>query len=441
MKSIQEYISEIENYLEREDASLKDAVALCDEAIKNYPNEGEFYYLKAVCFYNFLEPNILPRKEFSALLKQATDLNPKDIRPYLLWAQANECLGYPELAATGYKLALEVEPEKWELYLEYARLLDGTSENYEERIGACTKVIENCTGEILNPAYGYRAGVYLKLKQYQNVIDDCTKAIEIKPDYGGGYINRGMAKQKLGDFKGALVDYSKAIELFPKYPLTYAHRGEVQFELGDIKAALTDVQTAYKLDSKNNEIIDILCQVQNTVYHKITESLEDDKPASYLVLTLKTGQKVRQIISKGEIFTFFILGEDVIDTVSSIQKNFEPSGPGACTVEKEERKVFQDKQRDTLGDDLVSACKEGDLEKIKTLIEKGADINYENVFGETPLFKAIQYRRPITEIETLLKYGANVNFENKYEETPISLASKKYPNNQEIINLLERYKK
>jgi len=42
-------------------------------------------------------------------------------------------------------------------------------------------------------SYCNRALVYLKLKDYSNVIKDCTKAIEIQNDYHKAYHRRGKA--------------------------------------------------------------------------------------------------------------------------------------------------------------------------------------------------------------------------------------------------------
>jgi tetratricopeptide (TPR) repeat protein len=47
-------------------------------------------------------------------------------------------------------------------------------------------------------------------------IADCTKAIEIKPDFASAYLNRSVAKQVKGDWDGSTADYNKAVELNPR---------------------------------------------------------------------------------------------------------------------------------------------------------------------------------------------------------------------------------
>ena len=52
---------------------------------------------------------------------------------------------------------------------------------------------------------------------YQGVIADCTKAIEVNPNYALAYSNRGNAKDDLKDYQGAIADYNKAIEINLKH--------------------------------------------------------------------------------------------------------------------------------------------------------------------------------------------------------------------------------
>lgn len=69
-------------------------------------------------------------------------------------------------------------------------------------------------------SYGQSAEEYFKAgrekymnKDYKGAIDDHTKAIGLKMDYGVAYYNRGLSKAAAGDFKGAIADYNMSIEL------------------------------------------------------------------------------------------------------------------------------------------------------------------------------------------------------------------------------------
>ncbi len=40
---------------------------------------------------------------------------------------------------------------------------------------------------------------------------------------------------------------------------------------------------------------------------------------------------------------------------------------------------------------LIETVEVGDLEALKVLLENGADVNYENRYGNTPLMQAVEY--------------------------------------------------
>jgi len=47
----------------------------------------------------------------------------------------------------------------------------------------------------------------VKLKKYQEALNDCNKAIELNPEYAKAYLRRGDIKMELKDFDGATRDY------------------------------------------------------------------------------------------------------------------------------------------------------------------------------------------------------------------------------------------
>ena len=76
---------------------------------------------------------------------------------------------------------------------------------------------------------------------------------------------------------------------------------------------------------------------------------------------------------------------------------------------------------DTINDDFLSAIKEGNLEEVKGLIEKGADVNFVSLYEDTPLIVAS--REGNLEIAKLLvEKGADANFSTFHENTALSNA-------------------
>jgi ankyrin repeat protein len=75
-----------------------------------------------------------------------------------------------------------------------------------------------------------------------------------------------------------------------------------------------------------------------------------------------------------------------------------------------------------VGNNIINKVIEGDINKIKTLINNGVDLNVVSKLGKTPLILAIDQEKP--EIaELLIKSGADVNLaETKFGITPLFYA-------------------
>ena len=82
---------------------------------------------------------------------------------------------------------------------------------------------------------------------------------------------------------------------------------------------------------------------------------------------------------------------------------------------------------------LHRAVTKGDIEQVKSIIEKGADVNLRDKNGQTPLhLSARQGQRDIAEL--LLTNGADINAKNKWDRTPMDIAVDRGHN--EIVELL-----
>lgn len=69
----------------------------------------------------------------------------------------------------------------------------------------------------------------------------------------------------------------------------------------------------------------------------------------------------------------------------------------------------------TLGSALISASSAGNLDSLKFLIDKGADVNYQNEYGDT----ALMYSLTFPVLDHLLKSGAKVNLVNKAKQNAL----------------------
>lgn len=75
---------------------------------------------------------------------------------------------------------------------------------------------------------------------------------------------------------------------------------------------------------------------------------------------------------------------------------------------------------------LHYATERGKVEMARLLLEHGADIEFRDPWGNTPLSNAVFYyknERGLEMIDLLLSYGADVNANNNYGVSPKSLAN------------------
>ena len=99
----------------------------------------------------------------------------------------------------------------------------------------------------LDGAYINRGNARQKLEQYEAAIADYDEAIRMKPDHAEAYINRGNARQKLEQYEAAIADCNEAIRLKPALVEAYSNRGFANYELGRHEAAIADCNEAIRL--------------------------------------------------------------------------------------------------------------------------------------------------------------------------------------------------
>jgi ankyrin repeat protein len=83
--------------------------------------------------------------------------------------------------------------------------------------------------------------------------------------------------------------------------------------------------------------------------------------------------------------------------------------------------------------ELARAIRDGDLKAVRAQLEAGADVNFRDADGNTPLLLAAIYAGPEC-VELLLKKGADVNPANKFGATPLIRAATSFEKTKLLID-------
>lgn len=387
---------------------LDQAMKVCQDALSKHPDTAQFYYLKALILWNQSEVFNVPREEFSTLLKKATDLDPHYSEPHLLWAYANELLGYPEMALRGYQRAVEADPQD-------LAALDKLGE-MEQKLGhfpAALQAFDKLISLLPSPsdaAYNSRGHIRREMKDYAGAIEDFNKALEVNPGAGGSVWGRGLCKKGLGDLAGAAEDFSQFITLFPTEIFGYMERAAVKVLQNDLIGALKDYQTVVlQIDTKNETAWGRIAELQNQLVRQIPEN------AAVLHATLKSGLKATTVPINGQSVLF-------LDMPQAASGQPDRQAQGINTP-------------DPFGETpLTEAVKKGQVDEVKKLIALGADVNFVNRFDDSILMVAVQRNQPEV-VKLLVEAGADVNFKGICSQSILRAAERK--GYAEIVDILK----
>ena len=83
--------------------------------------------------------------------------------------------------------------------------------------------------------------------EYETIINNYSKVVELSPDFAYAYYNRAEVKAMQNDFRGAILDFNEAIRKDPEFAEAYYNRGLSRLRIKDDERGLDDLRKAGEL--------------------------------------------------------------------------------------------------------------------------------------------------------------------------------------------------
>jgi tetratricopeptide (TPR) repeat protein len=134
----------------------------------------------------------------------------------------------------------------------------GVAEDYSKAEDLFRKAAELGDAEAKNEydgmakRYFSRGDAYYNKGNYDQAIEDYTKAINFNPDSAIEYCYRGDAYKNKGNYDQAIADYTKAISFDPNNMEAYFGRGVAYKSKGNYDLAIADYNKAITLNTSSS---------------------------------------------------------------------------------------------------------------------------------------------------------------------------------------------
>ena len=223
-------------------ASPRDIVNFCQRALSSGKlDERASAQVRANLGVGFFE--LGQYRDAIAEYSRAIEAEPQMIAAYLNRARAYERLKQLREAAADYARALEIDPRAADAHLGRGAMLLGN--------GDPGRSIEDFSRAIrLQPGwiapYFNRGMAYLQLGYWAESAEDFSVVIERNPQDAAAYLNRARARAGAG-LASAGADFDRALEIDPEWGGGWFARGQYWETQGNREAANRDFLRAYEL--------------------------------------------------------------------------------------------------------------------------------------------------------------------------------------------------
>ncbi|MBD2179355.1 protein kinase [Pseudanabaena sp. FACHB-1998] len=221
-----------------------------NEAIRINPNYVEAYFYRATVKFR-LDDVHGAVTDYTTVIR----LDPKHAEAYVQRGILNEdYLNDSQAALSDYSEAILANSEHESAYLARGFL---KSKKLGDKYGAIADYDEAVRiADYNSSTYEALGDLKCDLENWQQAISAYSKGINLLPDSARLYLNRGLAKLKLGDINAAIADFNESIRLncTDNLALAYGNRGRAKSKLRDNQGAISDFNEAIRISHDHTEI-------------------------------------------------------------------------------------------------------------------------------------------------------------------------------------------
>jgi len=222
---------------------LKQAIEDLNKAVNGMPDNYEPWW-----FIGAAKMRCEGYTEYQAIsdLSEAIELNPECSGA--LFERAGCFYKIRDFASSleDYKAALKISEGSAESHLYCGACRVEVEKDYAGAIDDFTRAIQKRPD--YGDAYAKRGHAYVNIERYRNAIKDFDEALKFPLSFPAQTLSaRGIAKSKLNDLEGAIEDYSAAMELKPDEAWLYENRGSLFAQSRKPESAMADFDRAIEL--------------------------------------------------------------------------------------------------------------------------------------------------------------------------------------------------
>lgn len=177
----------------------------------------------------------------------ALALNPEADRAFFGRARTHQLTKNYDEAIADYTKAIELMPDDLDSLL-YRGTSYYWSSRYEEALPDFARALATPLGAEDAYIWTLRANTFHLMGRQQEALGDIRQAMELSPDYGWAFLNRGFVHQRLERYEEALADFTQAADLDPEDAGPIAWCAEIHRSAGRYEDALVDYSRAIALD-------------------------------------------------------------------------------------------------------------------------------------------------------------------------------------------------